>query len=85
MENVVITPKREVRAWMVRTGRTFRSLAHELDISHSYLANVLAGRKRCSLPLAIRFTELSGLPIRLFDQLNPVPRRQAKRRATAQT
>ena len=78
VENISITPRREVRAWMVRTGRTWRALSAELGVSHSYLANVLAGRKRCSLDLAVRWANLSDLPVPIFNQLRPAKAKRKK-------
>lgn len=60
---------REIRGWMVRTGRTYADLARELGMSKSYLINIVAGRKRCSLALALKWSALSGLDIAVFGAL----------------
>lgn len=60
---------REVRAWMVRTGHTYATLAKRLGISRSYLVNIVAGRRTCSLAVAVRWMDISGLPASLFVAL----------------
>lgn len=67
MDNV--EPKREVRAWMARTGRTQASLASELGLSVGYVSLFLNGHKGVSLDTALRIAELSGLPVSLFAEL----------------
>lgn len=62
---------------MVRTGRTYRALAKELDVTSSCIANVLMGRRGCSLDLAVRWSELSGLPVRVFADLRSSVKRAA--------
>lgn len=73
----IATPRREIRAWMVRTGRTYRVLAQELDVTSGCIANVLSGRRGCSLDLALRWSELSGLPVRVFSDLRAPSKRAA--------
>ena len=49
--------------WFTRVAYTQTAVAHELGISDSYMTLLIAGARRPSLPLAIRISELTGLPV----------------------
>lgn len=76
----MVTPQRKVRGWMVETGRTYATLAKELGISSAYLSNVVLGQRGCSLRLAVRFHEVSGLPVQVIAGLR---KKKAKKGAAA--
>jgi transcriptional regulator with XRE-family HTH domain len=52
----------ELRAWMERTGRSYEDVADALDISTSYISNLLTGGRTPSLVLAARIQKIAGIP-----------------------
>ena len=46
-----------------KKGLSGRELAHQLDISESYLSEVLSGQKTPSKKLAQRISALTGIPV----------------------
>jgi antitoxin component HigA of HigAB toxin-antitoxin module len=59
-------PKRAyptVPAWLAETGTAQQDLAKVLGISQSHMSNVLSGKRRCSLRLALRLSKLTNVPV----------------------
>ena len=46
-----------------KKGLSGRELAHQLDISESYLSEILSGQRSLSKKLAKRISALTGIPV----------------------
>jgi transcriptional regulator with XRE-family HTH domain len=55
-----------MREYLARTDQTQASFAAHLGISQAHLSTVLSGIKRPSLPLAVKMSKLSGIPVERF-------------------
>lgn len=52
-----------MRALRLARGIQNGALAREIGITHSHLANIEAGRKRCSAALAVRVAKALDVPL----------------------
>jgi plasmid maintenance system antidote protein VapI len=70
-------PDASLHDWLDRTGTQQQVLARRIGIADSTLSMLLHGTRRCSLPLAMRISELTGVPVeKLVDWPKFQPRRK---------
>jgi HTH-type transcriptional regulator/antitoxin HigA len=63
------TVHERVRERLQRKRKSQRWLASQLGISESYLSELLAGKRRMSLDLALRLHEQTGVPVRELSEV----------------
>lgn len=69
---------RSLHEWLDRTGTQQQTLARLIGIADSTLSMLLRGSRRCSLPLAMRISEVTGVPV---EKLVEWPKFQPRRRS----
>jgi transcriptional regulator with XRE-family HTH domain len=58
-----------IRARLKRQKKSQNQLATELGISKAHLSQILSGKRRPSLPLALLLEEKTGVPARDFAEV----------------
>lgn len=76
-------PKRKpsygsLHEWLDRTGTQQQTLARLIGIADSTLSMLLRGSRRCSLPLAMRIADITGVPV---EKLVEWPKFQPRRKS----
>ena len=77
-------PYRSIRDWLTRTGTTTTGLHNKLlwagvDISRAHLDNILKGRYKPSLWLALDIESITGVPVeKLAQWVKPQRRKQLR-------
>jgi transcriptional regulator with XRE-family HTH domain len=61
--------RERVKERLKKAKRTQRDLASVLDVSESYLSELLSGKRRVSLEMALKLEQETGVPIRDFAQV----------------
>jgi plasmid maintenance system antidote protein VapI len=61
-----VTTRREVLRFLESVEQTQTWLAGELGIAPSTLNDIMKGRRQPSLPLAVRLSEMTGVPVERF-------------------
>lgn len=52
-----------IAEWFERSGYTQRKAAGLLGITEQHMSHLVAGRRQASLPLAVKISELTGIPV----------------------
>jgi transcriptional regulator with XRE-family HTH domain len=48
--------------WFERSGHTQRAIAERLGVTEAHLSRLISGERQPSLPLAVKISELTGVP-----------------------
>jgi plasmid maintenance system antidote protein VapI len=72
------SPYQSLHEWLDRTGTQQQTLAKIIGIADSTLSMLLRGSRRCSLPLAMRISEITGVPV---EKLVEWPKFQPRRKS----
>lgn len=57
-----------VQAWMDATGTNQAELARLVGIDQSHLSNILRKSRRCSLPVALKLSQVTNVPIEIIAE-----------------
>ncbi len=60
----IMTGREQLEAWLKRTGLTARELAGRLSLTDAHLSQIRSGKRRPGLPIAARFEDVCGIPVR---------------------
>jgi plasmid maintenance system antidote protein VapI len=52
--------------WVGKQGVTFTELATRVGVDHSHISNIMAGRRACSIALALALHRETGIPVEIF-------------------
>ena len=64
-------PYPSVQAWQAATGTNNRQLAKLIGCHESHICNILKNSRRCSLPIALKLSRITNVPIETIAQWPP--------------
>jgi transcriptional regulator with XRE-family HTH domain len=67
---IPLTTRTKLHRWMQATQTTQEDLARRLKVTQPTVSRILSGRRPINLDVALRLTEITGLPISYLARLN---------------
>jgi transcriptional regulator with XRE-family HTH domain len=67
---IPLTTRTKLHRWMRATCTTQEELARRLKVTQPTVSRILSGRRPINLDVALRLTEITGLPISYLARLN---------------
>lgn len=56
--------REQVVAWLERSRMNQREFAREIALTEAHLSQILTGKRRPGLPIAVRIEDRTGIPVR---------------------